>query len=275
MEKNNYQVAREYWEQTHAPQLGVIALGDGGRSEILYRQYEEVRHLKKIVAFDRGNSVLELGCGNGRWAFALAPLVASYVGVDFSQSMIDAANGRAAALGLDNVTFHRIALQDYATDQRFDVIYLSGVSQYLHDADLKALLGRLQCALKPNGIVVDRSTTSVRERLVIEKSDYFSVYRTAAEIVALYRGAGWTNYYCQPSYRILSFPLVMQRWMAGQKFAKLVSFTAPFSFFLLRAWAAASGSQFDPTGRLSEFSHDFFLFRRSINDGEPEYGGRL
>jgi SAM-dependent methyltransferase len=263
-EKGNYQVSRGYWGQKHAPQLlGVTALGDGGLSEVLYRQYEEVRHLRKIVTFDRRKSVLELGSGNGRWAFALAPLVAAYVGIDFSQSMIYAANRQVAELGLDNVTFRRIALQDYTPDQRFDVIHLSSVSQYLHDADLKALLGRLQGALKPNGIVVDRSTTRDRARFVLERSDYFAVYRTAAEIVALYRGAGWNNYYRRPSYRILSFPPVMRRRVAGRKFARLVSVTAPFSFYLLRAWAAASGTRFDPTGGLSEFSHDFFLFRSS------------
>jgi SAM-dependent methyltransferase len=255
----------------HAPQLlGVVALGQGGLSEVLYRHYEEVRHLRRIVAFDRGKTVLEFGCGNGRWAFALAPLVASYVGIDFSQSMIAAANRRAAELGLDNVTFHRIDIQDYTPDRRFDMIYLSGVSQYLHDADLKPMLGRIQGALKPNGIVIDRSTTGVPARRIIETSDYFAIYRTAAEIVALYRGAGWTNYYCRPSYRIPSFPPVMRRWVAGRKFARLVSFTAPFSFYLLRAWAAASGTRFDSTGELSEFSHCFFLFRRSGADGDPE-----
>jgi SAM-dependent methyltransferase len=263
----NYRVSQQYWEQIHAPQLlGVTALGEGGLSEVLYRQYEEVRHLRKIVGFDRHKSVLELGSGNGRWAFSLAPLVAAYVGIDFSQSMIDAASRRIAELGLSNVTFHRIALQNYMPDQRFDVIHLSSVSQYLHDADLKSLLGRLQGALKPNGIVIERTTTRARARFVLERSDYFAVYRTAAEIVALYREAGWNNYYRRPSYRILSFPPVMRRWMAGERFARLVSVTAPFSFYLLRAWAAGTGTRFDPTRQLAEFSHDFFLFRRSSED---------
>ena len=269
LKKSDYQVAQEYWEQMHAPQLlGVIALGDGGLSEVLYRQYEEVRHLRKIVAFDRGKSVLELGSGNGRWAIALAPLVADYMGIDFSQSMIAAASRRVAELGFDNVTFHKIALQNYTPDQSFDVIYLSGVSQYLNDVDLKALLDRLQGALKPNGIVIDRSTTGNWTGLKIEKSDYFAIYRTAAEIVGLYRGSGWSNYYCQPSYRILSFPPIIRRLVAGKKFARLVRLTAPFSFYLLRAWATAIGTRFDPTGSLSEFSHDFFLFRRSSEDGD-------
>jgi SAM-dependent methyltransferase len=264
----NYRVSQQYWEQIHAPQfLGVTALGQGGLSEVLYRQYEEVRHLKKIVAFDRHKSVLELGSGNGRWAFSLAPLVAAYVGIDFSQSMIDAASRQTAELGLSNVTFHRVALQNYTPDQRFDVIHLSSVSQYLHDEDLKALLARLQGALKPKGIVVDRSTTRDRARLVLETGDYFAVYRTGAEIVALYREAGWTNYYRRPSYRVLTFPHVMRGRVAGRKFARLVSVTAPFSFYLLRAWAAGTGTRFDRTSQLAEFSHDFFLFRRSSKDG--------
>src|SRR5262245_58826600 len=195
---------------------------------------------------------------------------------EFSQSMIDAASRQIAACGLRNVSFRRIALQNYIPDQTFNVIHLSGVSQYLHDADLKSLLARLQGALKPNGIVVDRSTTRDRGRLVLERTDYFAVYRTAAEIVALYRETSWTNFYRRPSYRILSFPSMVRRYVTGQRFARVVSVTAPFSFYLLRAWATAVGTRFDPTGGLAEFSHDFFLFRRSsenrVSDDIPAVG---
>src|SRR5690606_38111835 len=38
-----------------------------------------------------GLSVLDLGCGNGRWAEALRPRLAHYVGVDFSNELLEEA----------------------------------------------------------------------------------------------------------------------------------------------------------------------------------------
>jgi ubiquinone/menaquinone biosynthesis C-methylase UbiE len=228
---------------------------------MLSRPYEEVRHLRRIVAFDRRKSVLELGSGNGRWAMALGPLVGTYAGVDFSKVMIEFANRRVAQLGLNNVSFCEASVQDYVPTQTFDVIYLSSVTQYLHDSDLKALLVRLRRFLRPRGIMIDRSTTRPRGRCAIGSTDYFSIYRAPSDIVGLYSEAGWINYYHRPSYGVPILPAAMRRKMSGRKVARLVGMTAPFSFVLLRAWAAANGARFDRTGKVSEFSHDFFLFR--------------
>ena len=260
-----YQAIHSYYSQAHAPEhLGSVPFGDGGRAEVEYRHSEEVRHLKRMIAFSRQQTVLELGSGNGRWAVALAPLVGRYVGVDFSPTMVAAARQRAAQCGLNNVTFCEAAIQDYTPAHTFDIIYLSGVSQHLHDVDLKVLLGGLHARLATNGTVVDRSTVHQTERLVLEEGNYFSVYRTANEVVELFDGCGWCNYYRKSSYRPLWFPPSVRSRTAGRKFARLVIASAPVSFYLLRAWAIASGDRYR---RTAEFSHDFFLFRpKAQND---------
>ena len=48
-----------------------------------------------------GASVLDLGCGNGRVAFALAAKGFAVEGLDISPSMIDEARAAAAGLGID------------------------------------------------------------------------------------------------------------------------------------------------------------------------------
>lgn len=50
--------------------------------------------------------VLDLGCGEGREAFFLAPHAKRVVGLDKEAKAISAANARARGLGLGNVEFH-------------------------------------------------------------------------------------------------------------------------------------------------------------------------
>lgn len=49
-------------------------------------------------------SVLDMGCGSGTIAVAVAPYVRSVTAVDFSARMLDAVRERCAALNIDNVT---------------------------------------------------------------------------------------------------------------------------------------------------------------------------
>jgi len=53
-----------------------------------------------------GKRVLDLGCGWGRLALALAPLAGPVVGLDRDGAAIQEARKRAALTGLDNVEFH-------------------------------------------------------------------------------------------------------------------------------------------------------------------------
>ena len=253
-----YQLVQAYWSRPDAPErLGVIAFGDGGLAEVEYRRYEEVRHLQRIVPLDRAKAVLELGAGNGRWAVALAPLVGAYIGIDFSQTMVDFARCRAAQAGLSNVTFFRAAVQDYVCAQKFDVIYLSSVSQYLNDDDLSAVVRRLHGLLQPDGTVIERTTIRDWGRLITDQDEYFAIYRTPQELVNLFREAGWSNCYRNPSYHVLHFPPFTRRWVGGRKFARLVGAGAPVSFHLLRAWALSLGRKFERSGRPAEYSHEF------------------
>src|ERR1700748_872485 len=49
--------------------------------------------------------VLDLGCGDGTTAVPLAQLGADVVGIDIAQNLVAAGNKRAAALGLNRLTF--------------------------------------------------------------------------------------------------------------------------------------------------------------------------
>lgn len=80
-------------------------------------------------------TVLDVGCGSGRYALALAAAGARrVVGVDVAASMIDLASRQAAAAGLgDRCEFHTAPFLEFATQERFDVVVATGYMDYLED----------------------------------------------------------------------------------------------------------------------------------------------
>ena len=74
----------------------------------------------------RGKRVLDVGCGDGRFAVGLAPLAASVQGLDPDPEAISSARRNAREAGIRNVHFEAGAAQQlpYA-DGAFDVVILS------------------------------------------------------------------------------------------------------------------------------------------------------
>lgn len=103
----------------------------------LFRQVVVERfHLICNLAPTPGSwSVLDVGCGSGRYALALAAAGASrVVGVDVATSMIDLAREQAAAAGIaDRCDFAVSAFLNFASEERFDVVVATGYTDYLED----------------------------------------------------------------------------------------------------------------------------------------------
>ena len=77
-------------------------------------------------ALVRGRRVLDVGCGDGRFALGLAPLAASVTGLDPDPESIAAARRNARRSGIRNAKFDLGAAQDLRyRDASFDVVILS------------------------------------------------------------------------------------------------------------------------------------------------------
>jgi SAM-dependent methyltransferase len=99
-----------------------------------------------------GEALLDLGCGRGEVACALASSVqpgGRVVGIDASEAMLDAARKRAASLGVDVELVIGDGTGLDAPDASFDAVRSERVLQWI--PDMEAAVGELVRVLKPGG----------------------------------------------------------------------------------------------------------------------------
>ena len=264
----------QYWNSEYgARRTECVCFGGGLEMETDYRTYFEAKHLKKIVPFDRNMSLLELGSGNGRWAPILAPLVAQYEGVDFSEILLRKAKRTAEENGLKNVHFHQCSVTEFSSDKQYDVIYFSSVIQYLSDDDVKKTLANLAPCIKPTTVIVECSTLrhkkrEVRKREVQNKGTYFSIYRTPEEIIDIFAASGFRLYYQKRTYRFLRGARSLNRFFFRGPFVPLrialaafIRATRPFSLYSMLWFSVVADIVWPSPWNEGDGSFDYFLFK--------------
>lgn len=107
-------------------------------------------------------SVLDLGCGTGLLAAALAP-GRMVMGVDPAGAMLDVARARD---GGDLVSWVEADARSFRSDRRFDLIVMTGhaFQCFLGDADQRAVLATIAHHLAPGGrFIFDSRNPAVAE----------------------------------------------------------------------------------------------------------------
>jgi SAM-dependent methyltransferase len=98
---------------------------------------------------------LDLGCGGGDVTLKLAELVGPeghVVGVDMDETALELAQQTASGMGLDNVKFRAMNVQDWTEDSQYDFIY----SRFLltHLTDPLRMLEQMLRATRPGGVAL-------------------------------------------------------------------------------------------------------------------------
>lgn len=116
------------------------------------RTEREVAFLESELALGNGSTVLDLACGSGRHALALAPKVNDIVGHDIGKQFIDRAQAQAEKLGLGNAKFTVSDMRELEFEAHFDAVYnyFTAWGYYDFETNLE-VLERVHRALKPGG----------------------------------------------------------------------------------------------------------------------------
>jgi ubiquinone/menaquinone biosynthesis C-methylase UbiE len=111
----------------------------------LFRKSMVLRYERTLAGCNpiEGKSVIDIGCGPGHYAAALAARGAARVlGVDFASGMIDLARQRAERAGVaDRCTFTLGDFLQVTGDEKFDYAVVMGFMDYIEDP--KALMQKV------------------------------------------------------------------------------------------------------------------------------------
>ena len=114
------------------------------------------RRAVDLACLRRGDRVLDVGCGTGASALPAAQAVGpdgEVIGLDVAENMLIRARGKAAARGLDNVTFHCADMsRTDQPDQSFDAVI--SVFSIFFVPDMERQIAALWRMLRPNGRLV-------------------------------------------------------------------------------------------------------------------------
>jgi len=106
----------------------------------LFRKSMRIRYEMTMAGCSpiENKSVLDIGCGPGRYGIELARNGAAHVvGIDFSDQMIALARQNAKAVGVENkCDFIAGDFLDYAADDKFDYGIAIGFMDYIADAHM-------------------------------------------------------------------------------------------------------------------------------------------
>jgi ubiquinone biosynthesis O-methyltransferase len=135
------------------PDLGPDAYARWRASELgIITERLERELILELVGDVQDRKVLDIGCGDGEFAHALAKRGAAVTGIDASRAMIEAARARARQHNLD-ITFDVAKAEQlpYSAGQ-FDVVTAITILCFLEDA--RPVFGDIARVLQPGGLCV-------------------------------------------------------------------------------------------------------------------------
>ena len=128
---------------------------------------KEEQALMPYINITKESAVLDLGCGNGRWAKILSPRCKTYVGIDFSENFIKVCKKNVNA---DNCIFVCDKVQDYFFNRKFDLILIIGLMTYMNDSDIDKMVRHCKSMLVRDGTLIVRNVNSIGTRKFYNKN---------------------------------------------------------------------------------------------------------
>ena len=112
-----------------------------------------MRRMLPFFELSGREAVADFGCGNGVLLELIAPRVREYVGVDFSEEFIRAAERRRLAKGIEKGTFHCADIVEFSEEHvgQFDAAFALDFSEHVYDDQFVRIFTAICQSLKPHG----------------------------------------------------------------------------------------------------------------------------
>ena len=193
---------------------------DQSQTEFLIKFLEDVHRCETVqegfakqlawLDIQPGQHVLDVGCGIGDQAFAMAKLAGktgSVTGTDISTAMITMAQHRHATTDLPMQFLVARAAQQHFADASFDIIRTERVLMYLKNID--DVFAEYKRLLKPAGkllvfdvdwdaLVLPHPDKQLTRRIVEFISDSFPSGRIGAELFGYFKDSGFNDIQIRP-----------------------------------------------------------------------------
>lgn len=169
--ERRFESERDYYEITWAA---------GQRSFDPYSSSPELVRILKTL-HRQGSSLLDIGCGAGKYAVEAARLGYRSIGVDFSHAALRLAISYARSAGLDRqVQFVCADALNITLGRKFDVIIDCGCFHHIRKADWRSYFARICCHLASSGYFVLRvfsKRSSFADWVPTVRNRHWSVWR--------------------------------------------------------------------------------------------------
>ena len=188
---------------------------------------DEATYQKKLEVtreyFQPDMEVLEIGCGTGMTAIAHAPFVGHIRATDLSPRMVEIAQEKAEAAGIDNVTFEVSSVDALdVPGASIDVVMAHNILHLL--ADKERAVADIHTMLKPGGVFVT-STPCLGDmmlliRLIVPVGRFLRLFPPVnvfpvAELKDALENAGFEiDYEWQPKKRAAAFIVCRKRQLS-------------------------------------------------------------
>ena len=154
-----------YHPSIHGNKLARVFLKIFGTVDTSSSHYLFMRIVKRL----RFESVLDAGCGKGRYSFWVAQAYpnVTIAACDLSSENIEHCKKTKKSLGIQNMRFFVADLLDYKSEGAYDFIFSNHVLE--HIVDNRKVLSNLAASLKPGGYIYIQMPNAVEKRLSLSK----------------------------------------------------------------------------------------------------------
>jgi SAM-dependent methyltransferase len=193
--------------------LKSVLLGyDFGENSAVLHNQKETKIVLDFIGSDK-KTILDIGCGIGRWAYNLKSMIKTYDGIDFSEEFIKSANNNFK--DFSEIKFYcmsAVNIDEEKLLKKYDLIIVTEVSMYINDNELEKLYGFINKLTERSSLLYIQDTTSLLDtRLTLKdfdskelKTKYNAIYRTKSE---------YETYFLKylPEYKIKGTELLLDK----------------------------------------------------------------